>query len=71
MTTLNELEALAKRDDRQGYLYATRIPTETILQMIALIRQLGDALQNHGAPYYRHGVPWDEALNALKEFEHE
>ena len=96
MTTLNELEELAKaasvtkhphpntllhQSDVRAYRSAAN--PDTILQMIALIRQLGDALKeaetamvDHGTAYLNHedeystGVGFVHvALNALKEFD--
>ena len=84
--TLLELEALAKRattyDRYETYRRAAN--PATILQIIALIRQLGDALKeaetamvDHGTSYLNHEDEYStgigyvaNAIQALKEFEH-
>ena len=77
--SLSELEALAKAtlvNPHGGYPYELYMPyitaatPQTILQMIALIRQMGEALEYvdkhwHGGMLGLH----EDALNALKEFD--
>ena len=79
---LSELEALAKAAPQFGINFSAgvetpiyesvRVPPQTILQMIALIRQLGDALEvasDLTMPYDDCECPICKAVDAWKEFD--
>ena len=72
--TLNELEALADSILKDHPLSCPDLgeaeeAARQIKRLIALVRLQNEALTQHGAPYYKHGVAWDEALAAFDAFE--